>query len=376
MSIRINRRRPRGLCTSMKYPDFADSFNSYYDLYSIHEADFVMPSHFNSYVPDNQDDYLCVNVICPSVSKGASIWTINEQWITIGIYKDEGRQPAQRQSRNGTWVGFGSSATITDSNGHKLHSGDSINVYSETIFGSYIVTVISPTQFLINNTIIGSGSLSYQDNFLTNFSETHRVFRLLPSFTLIPYSSILDIFSITAPSQITNLKKTLYNITTGNNENIPQQLTNSTNYFVSTSTLPNIEKVGIDRRFGQLFDSLGNPLEIKYLTNGFPTVVNNIDSVHKNSQISRSSSSISDFYGIPINDITRGPYYSISNIVIDPTNISEVGNIINNINYVGSLSDIFGNLMIGFQFTSGIVVRKQILPLSLNMFNQPIKLPS
>jgi hypothetical protein len=43
--------------------------------------------------------------------------------------------------------------------------------------------------------------------------------------------------------------------------------------------------------------------------------------------------------------------------------------------YAGKLHDEFGNLAIGVQQNNALTVRKQILPLALDIFNRPIKTP-
>jgi hypothetical protein len=370
---------------------FNSPFDPFYDTFSIHEADFVMPAHFSVFVPDNQDDYKCVSVISPSVFKGSTSWTLNEKWITIGIYRDEGRSTTQRQPlTNLSWTRVGRTITINVPNGHKLHSGDIINVsnVNVTSMPNVTVNVIDPYNFSFTGLAMqpSSGSnASFQDAFLTNFYENYRVFRLLPSFQLVPYSTIIAIFAQTAPIPQSNLK-TLYNINTLQTVMVPSSNDDSIDYLSPTITLPPSVTYPLAIRFGQAYDAKGNPLKLSYLPTGFPTQVINVDSPNSNDQIfynppiNQTSDPYVyayDFYGIEMNDVNRGPTYSTSNV----TRNSSIAGSLNNISisaaigYTSTVNDVFGNLAIGIQDNNALVVRKQILPLALNYFNQPTKKP-
>ena len=384
--------------------NFNNPFDPFYDQFSIHEADFSMPSYFSSYVPDNQTDYQCVNVISPAPEKGAVAWTINgsnqinsnvgndERWITLGIYRDEGRAAAQRPSTSGlSWTRSGYIVTILDPS-HKLHAGDIINVWNINIpimENVEIISVVTGISFAFNGLISGGSSGSgamYQENFATNFYENYRVFRLLPSFKLLPYADVLDIFTNTAPIPA-KPQKTLYSITTNTNVNLPIGSNDSSNYQLPTIVLPTSSKSSLPRRFGQVYDAGGQPLTITYLQNGYPSYVNNVDSPNKNPQIFNNTTVnapsadpyiyVYDYYGLQINDASRAPTYSTGNII---RNFSISGNVNNftispAIDYISTLNDLFGNLSIGVQQDNALVIRKQILPLELNAFNKPIKSP-
>lgn len=373
----------------MSYPDFTDLFNILYDQFSIHEADFSIPSYFNVYYPDNLSDYQCISIIVPSPEKGASSWTQDGKFLTIGIYRDEGRPTSQRLPITGlSWTRQGRSIIITTPTYHKLHNGDLINISNVNVqtLGNLIVSVIDNFNFSVPTLAYGATSglnATFQDNFKTNFYENYVVFRLLPSFQLVPYSTIESIINNTAPIPYID-KKTLYNINTLATVNIPSDSNNSINYKLSSYTRnpgPSLTK-----RFGQLYDSIGNPLLLKYSSYGFPIAVNNVDSIYSNDQIfnNLAINGISDpyvysydFYGFPLNDITRGPTYSLSNISSKTTVIGYINNIDINITigYSSTVNDLFGNLAIGIQQNNALTIRKQILPLQLNIYNQPIKQP-
>ena len=375
-------------------PDFTDVFNPYYDLFSINQADFTVHTWFDQYVPDNQTDYQCLNVICPSITAGAASWTLNGKWITIGIYRDEGRAPAQRPLQGGalSWTRVGLTVTITDPSGHHLHAGDSINVFNINvpIMSNVTITVIDDCTFSFRGQVVGATSgtgASYQDNFITNFYDNFIVFRLLPSFALIPYSAIEAIFAATKPAPQPVLK-TMYNITTETTVNVPIGTSNSVNYVVPAPAVTLSSDVsGLAVRFGQVFDSTGQPLVLTYLSNGFPTYTNNVNSPTSNEQIFYNSPVIPpsdsyiyvyDYYGLEINDVARGPTHSTSNVTRNGSIAGDINNLLvsPSISYVSTLNDLFGNLAIGVQSDNALVVRKQVLPIALNSFNQPVKNPS
>lgn len=373
----------------MSVPDFNDPFNSFYDQFSIHEADFSLPTHFNRYVPDNQGDYQCVNVIVPSISKGAISWTIGGKWITIGIYRDEGRPATQRPAQTGlTWSRVNRTITITDPNGHKLHAGDTVNVNNINLpLVDVPVTIIDPNTFTVQGFITGASSgstASYQDNFVTDFYENYRVFRLLPSFKLIPISLVLQIFDQTKPVPAV-AQPTLYSVTAGKMVTVPVGNNADFNYQLPTATQSSKDLLPLLRRFGQVYDSTGQPLELTYMSNGYPISINNVDSSYKNQQIFYNVpvNQISDpfiyaydYYGLLMNDASRAPTYSTSNVVINSFAV-DVNNIMVNpaTGYVSTINDFYGNLAIGVQTNNALVVRKQILPLTLDAFNLPVKVP-
>lgn len=376
----------------MSVPGFNDPFNPYYDQFSIKTNTLVVPNHFDHYVPDNQNDYQCSMVITPSIQKGAIKWTLNGKFITIGIYKDEGRSTSQRPPISGlNWTRSGLFITIIDPAGHKLNVGDSVNVTNVNIpisTNMIVTSVIDAITFTFSGTILGatSGSnASYQDNFLTNFYETRIVFRLLPSFALVPFNTIQQIFSASAPTTQA-ASRSIDNITTGLSVKIPNGTSASTNYELPTKVVPKNELLPLNRRFDQVYDEQGSPLKISYSNNGAALLPNNMDSSTKNEQIFNNTNGNSfiivyDYYGIPINDNTRSPTFSTTNVIRNEAIVANINNLyihqdnLGNPIYNSTLYDLFGNLVIGVQNNNALIVRKQILPLTLDLFNRPIKRP-
>jgi hypothetical protein len=376
----------------MTSPAFNDPFNTFYDQYSVNEKDIAIPDHFDSFLPDNQEDYKCIMVISPSLLKGASRWTKDGKWITIGIYRDEGRAPAQRPLiSNLSWSRTGTVITVTNTLGHMLHVGDLINLYNISqpdLLNISVNTIVDAYNFSVNCQSSGdiSGNFaSYQENFITNFYETNRVFRLLPSFKLIPYSEIQNIFTSSAPPQQAT-RRTLYNITSSQDVNVPGVKNSSVNYELPTQSLPKDENINLQRRFSQVYDETGQPLKLTYDALGLPVKINNVDSPFKNDQIFYNDPVdplgdpyiyVYDYYGLEINDILRGPYHSTLNVVRDLTISESINNLTNNITalYNSMLNDAYANLAIGVQQNNALVVRKQILPIALDIYNRPVKNP-
>ena len=87
-----------------------------------------------------------------------------------------------------------------------------------------------------------------------------------------------------------------------------------------------------------------------------------------------------DFYGLEINDPLRGPYFSTTLITRDLDKAPPYDNIlrdgVNNVPYYSKiLYDMFGNRVFGIQTNNATVIRENLLPLSLDRFNRPIKSP-
>jgi hypothetical protein len=303
-------------------PAFNEPFDPYYDQYSISHLDFAVPDHFDIYVPDflNEVDFQCLSVICPSPSKGAKLWTYRGKWLTIGVYRDEGRDTAQR----------------------------------------------SPSE----------------DPY--NFFEQNYVFRLLPSFTLVPWSLIQELFTASAPD-VTPQRQEIYNVTTETSDLLPSEISKSTNYNLPISGKSIGDNLTLGRRFGQVYDESGTPLKIDYIANGQPISSKSYDLPSLSSHVGfnipvTTQVSVFDFYGGDINDPLRGPYHRTDLITRDTTKHVPLNNILraeqNGVPYYGkALFDVFGNRVIGIQENNATVIRENLLPLRLDRFNRPVKSP-
>jgi hypothetical protein len=377
-------------------PGLNEPFHEFYDLYSTPVEEFSIPYYFNKYAPDNQDDYNCTMVISPSTEKGARKWTLNGKIITIGIYRDEGREAQKPAIRNNiTWERSGTKITLTDTRKHRLSVGETIDVWNVNIssYGGIEVTeVLDDYRFRFRATVMGGTSGtegSYQSHSIINFYETYRVFRLLPSFKLISLAELNQIFSDVAPKS-SAARRTMFNISENKEKAIPLVKSSDTNYELPAKTVTKDSMLGLTRRYNQVYDENSEPLKLSYEDNGRVAAYYNVDSAYSNEQIFRKSPPVNssesriyvyDFYGVDLNDSQRGPYHSSDIVTVDDTVSGDIGNLkvkLDNAGdpvYAGKLHDEFGNLAIGVQQNNALTVRKQILPLALDIFNRPIKTP-
>jgi hypothetical protein len=384
----------------MTAPAFNDQFNAFYNIYSMQLVDFSIPEYFDIFEPDQDVDFNCRNVISPSVNLGASQWTINGRWITIGIYRDEGRATQMRPIRTPlVWSRTGKVLTMTDPAGHDLHTGDLVSLYGVNVasLAGKPATVIDDFTFTVPCMLYGATSGTsggYQPTEPINFYEDWIVFRLLPSFQLVPIETIMNLFSSAAPKMMLGLRS-LMNITTGLQQMIPQSQTISVNFNIPGTYASTADNDVLALRFNQKYDETGTPLPLLYLANGTPAPVNETDSRYSNTKIliqqpiidGLGDSGISndriyayDFYGIDLNDDTRGPFYSSTVISRNTAVVGIFDNItIQNNNeipiYSGFVFDEYSNIAIGIQPDNCLVCRTCILPLQLDNFNYPVKDP-
>jgi len=303
-------------------PPLLDTFNSFFDTYSIPLSSFTVPDHCATYIPDNDHDGSCRLIITPEPTMGAKQWTFRGKWITIGVYRDEGR----------------------------------------------------PTSYDNNNNLV-------------NFYEDYVVFRLLPSFRLIPVSIVNELLNNSGPS-VSLSHRSMVEITTGNTMRVTGTISKDTNYHSANN--PSVDNSSmLARRFNQLYDERGEPLQLSYDALGYAIQSSLVDSKYKNNPVKLNPPSdgrssdlrifVYDYYGVDLNDPNRGPYFRS-----DLIQRSGLGNI-NNIKYQtgadgqplysGGLYDHFGNIVVGIQSNNALAVRQPVMPLTIDQFNHPIKSP-
>ena len=376
---------------------FDDPFNQFYDQYSIDLLDFKIPAHFDVYLPDNYD-LGCRSVLVPNPVKGARKWIQDKRWISIGIYRDSGRPTTLAPSRSGlSWGRNSNVLTIVDVNPHGLRVGSSVDVYNSntlSLQSSKIIEILDLYRFRIQCPIIGSTSgsnLSYQSLTPINFNEDRIVFKLLPSFKLVPYSYILDLFSSTSPID-DQTQRSLFEITSSSMVKLPKSKSPDSNYSITKRYIADDHSV----RFNQIFDEVGTPLPLRYNSLGYVDPSMKLDSITKNSPIYRSSPLsgeeyiddltqdkriyVFDFYGLDLNDPSRSPYYSTNIIGRDPNlsidNFTRSTKPNGAVIYDGPLYDVFGNVAVGVNSDKTLLIKSNVLPLAVDEFNKPIKQPT
>lgn len=382
----------------MSSPALNDTTNVFYDIYSIPVSGFTIPSHFDTYTPDFQTNYKCRVVLVPNPKKGASAWTMNGKYITIGVYRDEGRAAGrQGQLLAESWTRVGNQMTFVSMIPHGLLVGDScefLDINVATYFTT-VSSVIDEYTFTFHCYDIGSSSGGNDGSvcwpFKTiNYFDDYIVFRLLPSFSLVPYSVIQQIFEETAPTVSTNIN-TMYNITTGTYSTVTSSKDDNFNYSL-TANLNSDPNSDVTMMFGQQFDASGNPLPLTYQNSGQPVPNSNVNSPNANTQAFNMTTIdgvevndrvyVYDYYGLLINDQNRGPYFSTTLVYRDPDVAGDLNNFAYQENangvalYAGFMTDEYGNMAIGVQSNNALVVKKQVLPVALDSFNKPIKSPS
>lgn len=413
-------------------PALNDVFNPKFDEFSISRYDFVVPDHFDVFVPEylNETDFQCLSVICPSPKKNAKRWTYNGRWLTIGVYRDEGRDPTVKPATtNLSWTRVGTKLTIIDPAGHKLHTGDPVNLYNINVpqLMNVPIVYISSTTFTVQTSNAGLNlgvDGAYQLAIPYNFFEQNYVFRILPSFVLVPWSLVQQLFADSAPIQAPQ-KRELFNVTYGVTAQVPKGLNKSTNYSLPITGQSIDDDFDVSRRFDQVYDENGTALKISYKQDGQPVSSRNYDFPHLDNHKAFNAPLINenavygdsyrvttaaelratddgsirllnlphdeatsdirvyvfDFYGYEINDPRRGPYFSTELITRDLTKPAPYNNILragqNNVAYYSKkLYDIFNNYVIGIQETNATVIRQNLLPLELDRFNRPVKKPA
>ena len=402
----------------MTYPNWLKPHDPYYDQYSIEITDFALPEHFDVFIPDDGDEVFCKTIIMPSPRKGAINYIKNNKFMIVGIYRDTGREPAIFPIiTNKQWSTSGNEITIFDST-NKVRVGDYLYCYNTNVVGQQYLRCIAREQNFFTlklASLLGdtSGtSCSYRIDRIKNFAEENIVFRLFPTFKLITYSQFLDIVNSTSPNSISRTGDVIKNITTEEEIRTPVQVNNNTNYtpvnnFKKVSEIAySTFKLGIEVKgngyptfeHNQVFDESGKPLKLKYDESGRVISPKYFDSKYKNKIIyvdapmseetPSTNSEINDrvwcydFYGIDINDVTRGPY-NVDSIITRNTAVEgNVNNIlrleVNGIPLYPEdqyVYDEFGNIAVGINENNTLNVIRQRIPIQLDNFGRPFKLP-
>jgi hypothetical protein len=402
----------------MNYPDWFKPHDPYYDQYSIEVDNFTLPEHFDTYLPDFGNEVSCKSIIMPSPRRSAINYTKNDKFMLIGIYKDKGRDPApfplvtQKQ-----WAISGNEITIFDAT-NKVRINDYVYCYNTNVVGQQYLKCVarSSTFFTLKLASLAGGttglSASYRIDRIKDFAEENIVFRMFPTFKLITYAEFLDIVNATSPNSLYQTSDIIKNITTDSDVRTPTQITADANYsksnnFKKVSEIANsMFKLAVEVKgdgypkfqHNQTFDYNGKPLKLKYDEAGRVIPPNYYDSKYKNENIfvgsilaAENPSSISnaddrvwcyDFYGIDINDIFRGPY-NLDIIISRDTSVdSNVDNILraeaNGVPIYPTNQDVydqFGNIVVGINTNNSLNTIRQRIPLQLDNFGRPLKLP-
>jgi len=402
----------------MTYPNWLKPHDPYYDQYSIEINDFVMPEHFDIFLTDFGDEVSCKTIVMPSPRKGAINYIKNNKFMIIGIYRDTGREPTLFPIITGKqWATSGNELVIFDTT-NKVRVGDYLYCYNTNVTGQQYLKCVArePGYFTLKlASLLGSTSglsCSYRIDRIKDFAEENIVFRLFPTFKLITYAEFLSIANSTSPNSVFRTSDVLKNITTDTDVRTPVQVDSNTDYTpvnnfkkvseISYSTFRLGVKVkgnGLPTfQHNQTFDDVGKPLKLKYDESGKVISPKYYDSKYKNKNIFVDSQQAAenpssdptkddrvwcyDFYGIDINDPSRGPY-NVDTVISRDTSVSgNVNNIqrleVNGVPFYPTsqhVYDNFGNIAIGINENNSLNVIRQRIPIQLDNFGRPFKLP-
>jgi hypothetical protein len=375
----------------MTSPSLTDPFDPGYDVYSMRREHFTIPSVCWVYKPDNNTDYACDSVIAPAPELGAQVWTRNGKRILIGIYRDEGRPNGlRRPARTVSWVRTVNKIVLTDTAHHHLAVGDVVDVYNTTTPEARlkVLRVVDEYSFEVKSLATGPTSGvagGYSAITPVNFYEDYIVFRYLPSYKLVPWQEVVDLLDSTVPT-LGTAPVNLVDIVTGNIVQTARTVFNVTNAIASGS------RSGTEL-WRQQFDEAGKPLPWTYDDLGRANLPKTISSVNRNNPslvtnpVLNEESSVSDetnnqlyvkdYYGFELNDVTRAPYYADDIITYDPAEPNGIKRKENGstVIYEGELHDEFGNYIMTATAQNTTTIRRPVMPLAIDQFNVPYKLP-
>ena len=376
----------------MSSPGFNLPFDLAYDVYSMWRADFAIPSFCWAYKPDNNADYACDVVIAPAPELGSKIWTRNGRRILIGVYRDEGR-PSDliRSARIVSWSRVGNVITAIDPQPTRLSLGDAVTVYNMTASPSITATVtevVDEYTFKFTTTAIGGTSGltgGYAPVAPVNFYEQFIVFRYLPSYKLVPWQEVMDLLTAATPI-VGTAPVDLTDIVTGNTIKTTRTVFNGSRLTSSGS------RSGTEL-WRQQFDENSKPLTWTYDKLGRPDLPKTVSTPNRNNPVLYSPPVLNevgsadpltneklyvrDYYGFELNDTTRGPFYADDIITYDPNTENGLKRKLNGseVIYEGVLHDDFGNFVEAAAPDNTVVVRRPILPITVDQFNLPYKQP-
>jgi hypothetical protein len=185
-------------------------------------------------------------------------------------------------------------------------------------------------------------------------------------------------------------KRTMVEITTGVEIKVPSTVSKHTNYRASLN--PAVDNTSLlPRRFNQLYDETGAPMKLTYDALGYALQSLVIDSKYKNNPVQLNATVDGatvnprvyayDYYGVDLNDPLRGPFFTSSLVSRDLSidgnvdNIKRLTTVYGDTLYSGGIYDEFGNIAVGVQENNALTVRQNVMPLTLDQFNHPVKSP-
>lgn len=207
--------------------------------------------------------------------------------------------------------------------------------------------------------------------------ETRAVFRLLPSFRVIPVAEVLAIIADANP-ELSREIVTLTSIQTGDVQRATEIMTRTTD-VINRNHRQQLNE--LQRPLRQVYDAKGNviPPDMRFSKNDNAKLHLTVPMVNQHDPIPSSNSALPayDFYGFPLNDPSRGPFYRTDIVGYDEDEADGIARYENNGTpvYSGPIHDVFGDFVVGARANKTLITRKPVQPILVDHHNTPLKAP-
>lgn len=357
-------------------PNFNDPFSTTYNEVSCHRND--LPTYRGCYVytPDNHDDYQCLALWQPAPELGAREWTRNGKRILIGVYRDEGRTVQRQPLLPMTWTLAGTTLTVVTDRPHHLSIGVEVELAAAPETSALVTSIQSSTVFTVEVTPgSATGNGAWSPTAEIDFFNDYVVFRLLPTFKPVSVALIRDILAAAEP-ELSRANVTLTDIRTGATQvkSEVQTFSSSMLYRRHRQQLNELQQP-----LRQIYDARGRviPPDLRFTKHANAALYFNVPMVNQWDAIPTSNASLPayDFYGFPLNDASRGPFYAADIIRYDSSNAVGLGRRTNGGSaiYSGVIHDVFGDYVVGSRSNNTLITRKPVQPLLVDHHNSPYK---
>jgi hypothetical protein len=360
-------------------PNFNDPFSAAYDEVACHRDD--LPTYRGCYVytPDNYDDYQCLAVWQPDPELGAREWIRNGKRILIGVYRDEGRRTQRQPSTAMTWTLSGTVLTVTTSRPHRLAVGDDVQLFNtvEADITLSVSAVITATQFTVVSPTSGVDAQAgaYSPVKEVDFLNDYVVFRLLPTFKPVPVSMIRAILAAAEP-ELSRSTVTLTDVVSGSMQ-VKSEVQTYTSSMLNRRHRQQLDE--LKRPLRQVYDARGRvvPPDLRFSKNANAALYFNVPMVSQWNPIPSANPYLPahDFYGFPLNDAARGPFFANDIVYYDSSTAFGISRRVNGSTaiYDGVIHDVFGDYVVGARANNTLISRKPVQPLLVDHHNTPYK---
>lgn len=208
-----------------------------------------------------------------------------------------------------------------------------------------------------------------------DFFNDYVVFRLLPTFKPVPIALIREILEVAEPEH-SRANVTLTDIQTG----VMQVKSEIQTYSSSMSYRRHRQQLDeLKKPLRQVYDAKGRviPPDLRFTKTANAALYFNVPMVNQWDPIPATNPylPVYDFYGFPLNDASRGPFFAHDIIKYDSSNAVGLSRRLNGGSaiYDGIIHDVFGDYVIGARSNNTVVTRKPVQPLLVDHHNTPYK---